>query len=139
MSANGETVVVQDPGNGTLGVWAWREAWKNEKDPLRRIIDPICGTLLDGSSRTVLQAERDEAVGRIVGGQADGHAVANGGVTLPFAEAGAAQCDAVIERHVAPDLRCLADHHSHAVVDEEAVANLRSGVNLDAGEKAEQV
>ncbi|HOI08901.1 MAG TPA: hypothetical protein PK313_00360 [Myxococcota bacterium] len=51
VSANGETVVVQDPGNGTLGVWAWREAWKNEKDPLRRIIDPICGTLLDGSSR----------------------------------------------------------------------------------------
>ena len=38
----------------------------------------------------------------------------------------AAERDALIDRHVVADLGGLADHHAHAVIDEEAPADLRA-------------
>ena len=37
------------------------------------------------------------------------------------------------------DLRRLADHYAHAVVNEKAIADLRARMNFDAGEPAPQV
>jgi len=54
-------------------------------------------------------------------------------------QAGAAQRDALVERDVVADLGGLADHHAHAVVDEDALADDRARVDLDAGEPARQV
>jgi len=39
----------------------------------------------------------------------------------------------MVEHHVVTDLRRLTDHDAGAVVDEEAPADARTGVNLDAG------
>ena len=38
----------------------------------------------------------------------------------------------MIKRHVITDLGGLADHHPHAVIDEEAPADARAGMDLDA-------
>ena len=40
----------------------------------------------------------------------------------------------LVEQATVPDLGGFADHHSHAVVDEHAVADPGAGVNLNAGE-----
>ena len=53
--------------------------------------------------------------------------------------AGAAQRHALVEHHVVADLGRLADDDAHAVVDEEALADLRAGVNLDAGDQTAEV
>ena len=45
----------------------------------------------------------------------------------------------VIERHVVADHRGLADDHAHAVVNEEAAADLGAGVDLDARDHAADV
>ena len=44
------------------------------------------------------------------------------GCRLPRGEAGAAERDALVERHAVADLRRLADHDARAVVDEEVAA-----------------
>ena len=51
----------------------------------------------------------------------------------------AAQRDVVVERHVVADFRRLADHDAHAVVDEEPIADLHAGVNLDARQEAPEM
>ena len=51
----------------------------------------------------------------------------------------AAEGDALVERHVVADLGGLADHHAHAVIDEEAPTDLRARMDLDAGEEAAEV
>ena len=51
----------------------------------------------------------------------------------------AAQGHPVIERDVVADLRGLADHHAHAVVDEEAAADAGAGMDLDAGQEAAEM
>ena len=45
-----------------------------------------------------------------------------------------AQSHSVEQQHVVADLRGLTDDHAHAVVDEEALTDLRSRVDLDTGE-----
>src|SRR5512135_3241873 len=55
--------------------------------------------------------------------RADHHAVAYGGMALAMLPGSAAQGHAVIHGHVVADLGRLADHHAHAVVDEEAPAD----------------
>ena len=42
----------------------------------------------------------------------------------------------MVEHHVVADLGGLADHDAHAVVDEEASADRRAGMDLDAGQPA---
>ena len=53
-------------------------------------------------------------------------------MALAGREAGAAERDALIERDVVADVGGLADHHARAVVDEQALADARRGVDLDA-------
>jgi hypothetical protein len=48
---------------------------------------------------------------------------------------GAAERDAVVQRHVVADLGGLADHHSSAVVDEETPAQRRTGMDVDIGDQ----
>src|SRR5690606_12275963 len=55
---------------------------------------------------------------------------------LAFLPAGAAQRYAVVERAVVADFGGLADHHAHAMVDEEAPADAGAGMDLDTGEPA---
>ena len=57
----------------------------------------------------------------------------------PFVERRAAERDALVDRAVVADLGRLADHDAHAVVDEDAPADLRARMDLDAGEEARQV
>ena len=57
-------------------------------------------------------------------------------MALALLPARATQRDAVIERAVIADDGGFSDHHAHAVIDEEAVPDLRPGVNLDTGPPA---
>ena len=57
-------------------------------------------------------------------------------MTLALVEAAPAQSHPVVDHHVITDLRGFADHHAHAVVDEEPPADGGSGVDFDACEKS---
>ena len=59
--------------------------------------------------------------------------VAQRGVALSLILAGTTQCDALVQQAVVADLRRLADDDAHAVVDDQAVADGGTGVDLDAG------
>lgn len=50
--------------------------------------------------------------------------------------AGAAEGHPLVEHDPIADLGGLADHHAHAVVNEEAATNAGAGVDLDPGEEA---
>ena len=60
-------------------------------------------------------------------------------MSLAFVPGRAAQGNAVIKRHIVANLGGLADDHAHAVVDEEAPAYGRAGMDLDAGEEASEM
>ena len=66
--------------------------------------------------RAVADRDRPEQLGA----RADRDVVLDGRVALAGREAGAAERHALVERDVVADLGRLADHHAHAVVDEEA-------------------
>jgi hypothetical protein len=70
-----------------------------------------------------------------LGAGADRDVVLNGGMALAAREAGAAERDALVERHPVTDLGRLADHDPGAVVDEEVLADLRRGMDLDPGDR----
>ena len=65
--------------------------------------------------------------------RADHHVVADGGVALALADAGAAQGGALVDQAVVSDLHGLADDDAAAVVDDKPAADLGAGVDLDAG------
>ena len=67
---------------------------------------------------------------------AHGDVVAQGGVALAGLVAGAAERDALIEHAVVAHNGGLADDNAHGVVDKEMFADLRGGMNLDAGDVA---
>src|SRR5262245_53646190 len=67
---------------------------------------------------------------------ADDNIVFERGMALAALLARAAERHALVERDPIADFARLADHHAHAVVDEEAPADRRAGMDLDAGEKA---
>ena len=60
-------------------------------------------------------------------------------MALAFVGARPAERDALVQRDVVTDLRRLADHDPHAVIDEDAPADRRRGVDVDAGQEAAQV
>ena len=68
-------------------------------------------------------ADRDRAEQLRAG--ADRHVVLHRRVALAGLEAGAAERDALVHRHVGADLGRLADHDAHPVVDEQPVADPR--------------
>src|SRR5579859_6759559 len=48
----------------------------------------------------------------------------------------ASQSHTLVEGHIVADDTGLADHDPHAVVDEEAAADLRPGMNFNSGQQA---
>ena len=67
---------------------------------------------------------------------AHGDVVAQGGVALAGLVAGAAKRDALVEHAVVAHNGGFADDDAHGVVDKEMLADLCSGMNLDAGNVA---
>src|SRR5699024_10856513 len=65
--------------------------------------------------------------------------VAERGVTLGLLERDTAQRDPVVEHAVVADLGGLADHHAHAVVDEEPATDTGAGVDLDPSEESREL
>jgi hypothetical protein len=57
-------------------------------------------------------------------------------VTFGLLHAGAPLNHPLIHQDIITNLGCLADDHSHAVVNEEPAANSRSRMYLDSGQKA---
>ena len=58
------------------------------------------------------------------------------GMAFALLQTRAAQRHRVIQRDLFADLCRLANDHAHAVIDEQSVPDLRTGVNLNAGEEA---
>src|SRR6266498_351558 len=67
---------------------------------------------------------------------ADSHIVLERWMALASLLAGAAERHALVQRDPIADLARLADHHTHAVVDEETPADRRAGMDLDTGEES---
>ena len=68
------------------------------------------------------------------------HIAPQGGMALgALVQRGAAQRDAVVNGATIADHGGFANHHAHAVVDEDALANHRTGVDFNAGEPAPNV
>ena len=92
----------------------------------------------------------DDAVGADLRSVADGDrseqlrprpdrdVVLHRGVALAGGKSGAAQGDPLIEGHVVSDPGGLADHHPRAVVDEQAVADVGGGMDLDPRGRARE-
>ena len=57
-------------------------------------------------------------------------------MALAFLFAGSAQRDSLVEGDVVADDGGFADYGAHAMVDEEAAADFRAGMNFDSGEQA---
>ena len=68
--------------------------------------------------------------------RADHHAVLQGGVALAGPGAHPAQRDSVIKGDICADLGGFADHHAHAMIDEQARPDGRAGVDFDACQTA---
>src|SRR5687767_12874940 len=67
------------------------------------------------------------------------HPIFHRGVALFFSQTGAAECDALINSHIIVDLRRLADHHAHAVVDKKTPADLSSRMDFNASKEAAEI
>lgn len=80
-----------------------------------------------------LHVVTDGDVSQYLGAAANGYVVAQRGVALACLIAGAAQGDALVERAVIANDRGLANNDAHGMVDEEVLADVCGGVNLDAG------
>ena len=74
-----------------------------------------------------------------LGPGADHHAATQSRMTLALVPCGTAQRDAVIQSAVIADFRRLADHHTGAVIDEEAATNRCAGMNVDIGQEARDI
>lgn len=75
-------------------------------------------------------------VSQYLGAAANGYVVAQRRVALACLITGAAQSDALVERTVIANDRGLANDDAHGMVDEEVLADVCGGVNLDAGHMA---
>ena len=80
-----------------------------------------------------LHVVTDGDVSQYLGAASNGYVVAQRGVALACLIAGAAQGDALVERAVIANDRGLANNDAHGMVDEEVLADMCGGVNLDAG------
>ena len=83
-----------------------------------------------------LDVVADADVAEHLGARAHGDVVAQGGVAFAGLVAGTAERDALIEHAVVAHNGGLADDDAHGMVDKEVLANLRGGMNLDAGDVA---
>ena len=70
-----------------------------------------------------------------LGTRTDHHVLLEGWVTFAVLFAGTAQGHPLVQQAVVADDRSLANHHPHAMVDEDATANAGAWVDFDAGEQ----
>ena len=70
---------------------------------------------------------------------ADDHAVFDRRMPFLFFQTRPSQRNALIDRHIVGDLSGLPDHHSHAVIDKETLADLSAGMDLDSSEETTDV
>ena len=113
------------------------------EDDARRVAHRRCawrhgfdhhGVRADAGVRADREAAQD------LGARADHHALLEGGVALfALVQTGAAQGDALVDGAVVAHDGGLADDDAESVVDEDPPADLRAGVDFDAGEDAAQV
>src|SRR5690606_4159119 len=89
-----------------------------------------------GADRAVV-ADRDRA--QHLGAGADRDPVADRRVALDLLEGAATQRHPVVDHHIVADLCGLADHAAHAVVDEEAPADGGARVDLDTGDRPDDL
>jgi len=98
------------------------------------------GMIGDGMHHHTACADLDEVadddVAEDLCAGADHNVIAEGGVAFPLFFAGAAESDSLVEEDIVADFGGFADDDAHAVIDEEAAANARAGVDFDAGEEA---
>src|SRR6516165_4787367 len=66
---------------------------------------------------------------------ADNDIIADGGMALAMLAARAAESHLMVDIDIIAYLRRLTDDHAHAMVDDEAPAEFRAGVNFYTGEK----
>src|ERR1017187_2707701 len=81
-------------------------------------------------------ADRDRA--EYLGAGPDGHPVAYGRMPFAVLQAGAAEGDSVVDRHVGTNLGGFPDDDAGGVVDEQPGAEYRAGVDVHSGEQAGQ-
>ena len=74
-----------------------------------------------------------------LGACADHHIIFQGWVAFAFFQAGPAQGDAVVQGHIVANFRRLTDHHPHAMIDEEFVTDRCPWVDLDPGQKPDDM
>ena len=97
----------------------------------------VVGHVLDDDRVAAdLDVIADVDVAEHLGARAHGDIVAQGGVAFAGLVAGAAERDALIEHAVVAHDGGLANNDAHGVVDKEVLADLRGGMNLDAGDMA---
>src|SRR5690242_2100635 len=95
---------------------------------------PGCNFLHDDGVRADARALADGEAAEDLGTCTDNHARAKRRMAfLTAIERRAAERHALVNRAAVADLRRLADNDAHAVIDEHARANLRAGMDLDAG------
>src|SRR5580658_4323391 len=64
------------------------------------------------------------------------HVVEKRRMPLAALLAGPAERHTLVKRDIVTDHGSLTNHHAHAVIDEQTTADLRPGMDLDAGEQA---
>src|SRR5688572_19992928 len=90
--------------------------------------------------RTDPRAVADGEAAEHLGARANHYALAERRVALGAAiQRSAAERHALVNSAVVADFRRLADHYAHAVIDEDAPADLHRRMDLDAGEPAADV
>lgn len=118
------------PESGTVVWWvaaAWTREWAGDVAQHEGVrADERVVAYADGAEHAGADAEDDTVT--------DGGVPPGGPGIRPPADA--AQGDAVVEHHVVAEHGGLADHHTHAVVDEAAAPDDGTGVDLDAGQGA---
>src|SRR3954447_13405569 len=71
--------------------------------------------------------------------RANDNTITDGRVSLALLLPGAAERDALVNRHVISHDCRFTDDYPHAVIDEKALANDRTGVDLDPGQESSKM
>lgn len=100
--------------------------------PVRNGMDYYCS-----SAYFDIVSEPDAAKHR--GACAHYHPIADRGVTFAAPVSGTAQRHSLIQQHVITDLSRLSDDYAEAVVDEQPLPDLCSGMNLDSGHETREL
>src|ERR1051326_6537100 len=110
-------------------------------DPARNADDGAVGRniLIDDGVRADLSMLADGDGTQYLCSHSHQNAVTQRRVSFYLVQAGAAQGDLMVQQHIVAYDRGFADDHSVAMIDKEAAADGRSGMDLDAGKKTAEL